>query len=127
MHRRALVAIGVVLAVILLAGGSCVSSYNTLVPLDQAVEAQWAQVENAYQRRLDLVPNLVETVKGAAQFERETFTAVAEARSRAAQAKTQAAQRAPDDPEAFRRHEQAQEAEADVNEIPDAIDRRPHE
>src|SRR5262249_56963579 len=63
-----------------------VSSYNKLVSLDQAVQSQWAQVENAYQRRLDLVPNLVETVKGAAAFEKETFTAVTEARSRAAQA-----------------------------------------
>src|SRR5215475_11573292 len=58
-----------------------VSSYNKLVRLDQAVQAQWSQVENAYQRRADLVPNLVETVKGAAKFEKDTFTQVAQARA----------------------------------------------
>src|SRR5262250_524424 len=59
-----------------------VSSYNKLVSLDQAVQAQWSQVENVYQRRADLVPNLVETVKGAAKFEKDTFTAVTQARAR---------------------------------------------
>jgi LemA protein len=58
-----------------------VSSYNKLVSLDQGVQAQWSQVENAYQRRADLVPNLVETVKGAAKFEKDTFTQVAQARA----------------------------------------------
>ena len=54
-----------------------------MVALDEAVNAAWAQVENQYQRRLDLVPNLVETVRGFAEQEREVFTQVAEARSRA--------------------------------------------
>src|SRR6476661_5088930 len=58
-----------------------VSSYNKLIQLDQAVQAQWSQVENVYQRRADLVPNLVETVKGAAKFEKDTFTQVAQARA----------------------------------------------
>ena len=62
-----------------------VSSYNKLVSLDQAVQAQWSQVENVYQRRADLVPNLVETVKGAAKFEKDTFTAVTEARAKVGQ------------------------------------------
>ena len=75
--------------------GCGTTTYNKLVSLDQAVQSQWAQVENVYQRRLDLVPNLVETVKGAAAFEKETFTAVAEARARAAQA-TPTAPAAPD-------------------------------
>jgi LemA protein len=66
--------------------GCGTTTYNKLVSLDQAVQSQWAQVENVYQRRLDLIPNLVEAVKGAAAFEKETFTAVAEARTRAAQA-----------------------------------------
>lgn len=57
--------------------------YNTMVTKEEAVAAQWAQVENQYQRRADLVPNLVNTVKGAADFERETLTEVIEARSRA--------------------------------------------
>ena len=57
--------------------------YNKMVELDEAVTRQWAQVENAYQRRADLIPNLVETVKGYANFEQETLTAVIEARSKA--------------------------------------------
>jgi LemA protein len=75
----------VVAAAILLLGGTCITTYNKLVRLDQAADAQWAQVENAYQRRADLVPNLVETVKGAAAFERGTITDVAEARSHVGQ------------------------------------------
>lgn len=75
----------IVAAVVLLVGGISVSTYNKLVRLDQAADAQWAQVENAYQRRADLVPNLVETVKGAAAFERGTITDVTEARSRVGQ------------------------------------------
>lgn len=57
--------------------------YNTMVSKEEAVAAQWAQVENQYQRRADLVPNLVNSVKGAADFERETLTEVIEARSKA--------------------------------------------
>ncbi len=57
--------------------------YNSMVSLDEAVAAQWAQVENAYQRRADLIPNLVNTVKGYADFEQETLTQVIEARSKA--------------------------------------------
>lgn len=57
--------------------------YNTMVELDEGVGAQWAQVENAYQRRADLIPNLVNTVKGYADFEQETLTQVIEARSKA--------------------------------------------
>ncbi len=58
-------------------------SYNRMVEYDEAVTAQWAQVENAYQRRADLIPNLVNTVKGYADFEQETLTQVIEARSKA--------------------------------------------
>lgn len=58
-------------------------SYNRMVELDESVAAQWAQVENAYQRRADLIPNLVNTVKGYADFEKETLTRVIEARSKA--------------------------------------------
>lgn len=57
--------------------------YNRLVGLEEGVDSSWAQVENAYQRRADLIPNLVETVKGARDFEQETFTQVAEARASA--------------------------------------------
>jgi len=57
--------------------------FNTMVDLDESVQSQWAQVENVYQRRADLIPNLVNTVKGAANFEKETLQAVVEARSKA--------------------------------------------
>ena len=57
--------------------------YNTMVEKQEAVDAQWAQVENVYQRRADLIPNLVATVKGYASHESETLTAVVEARTKA--------------------------------------------
>ena len=57
--------------------------YNSMVKLDEQVTSQWAQVENGYQRRVDLIPNLVSSVKGAANFEKETLTQVIEARSKA--------------------------------------------
>ena len=57
--------------------------YNSMVKLDEQVTSQWAQVENAYQRRADLIPNLVNSVKGAANFEKETLTQVIEARAKA--------------------------------------------
>ena len=57
--------------------------YNRMVELDEQVTSQWAQVENAYQRRADLIPNLVSTVKGYADFEQETLTQVIEARAKA--------------------------------------------
>lgn len=57
--------------------------YNSMVQLDEQVQSQWAQVQNVYQRRADLIPNLVNTVKGAANFEKETLTQVVEARAKA--------------------------------------------
>ncbi|MHA6249503.1 LemA family protein [Pontibacter sp. CAU 1760] len=67
--------------VILMSQSSC--GYNTMVQKDETVEMAWANVQNAYQRRADLVPNLVNTVKGAANFEQETLTQVIEARAKA--------------------------------------------
>jgi LemA protein len=61
------------------------SSYNKLIPQDENVKEKWAKVQNQYQRRMDLIPNLVNTVKGAADFEKETLTAVIEARAKATQ------------------------------------------
>jgi LemA protein len=72
--------VGVVLMALVL-GGCAVSTYNGLVALQQAVDAAWAQVENVYQRRADLIPNLVATVRGAAGFEQSTLQAVTEARA----------------------------------------------
>lgn len=73
-----LVAVVVVIGVV---GFALMGTYNNLVGFAQAVDAQWAQVENAYQRRADLVPNLVATVAGAANFEKSTLEAVTQARA----------------------------------------------
>lgn len=81
--------------------------YNQVIDDDQAVKGQWANVENQYQRRADLVPNLVNVVKGAANFEKETLTAVTEARSSATQIKITADDL--NDPEKMRRFEEAQD------------------
>ena len=69
------------LIVTLLTLSSC--GYNSMVSLDEEVEGQWGNVQNAYQARADLIPNLVSTVKGAANFEKETLEAVVNARARA--------------------------------------------
>jgi LemA protein len=95
-----------VLAVVL--GLPLIGSYNSLVQLDQAVQSQWGQVQNVYQRRADLVPNLVETVKGAAAFEKETFTQVAEARAQVGKVTSESMQNVANDPQAFERFQQAQ-------------------
>lgn len=84
-----------------------VGTFNRLVSLEQSTDAQWAQVENTYQRRADLIPNLVRTVRGAATFERETLTAVVEARSRVTQISS--GSRASEDPAAMQRYQAAQD------------------
>jgi LemA protein len=71
-----------VVVVIFFMISSAIGKYNAMVTLEEGVDASWAQVENVYQRRADLIPNLVATVKGYAEHEQETFTAVTEARSK---------------------------------------------
>ncbi len=71
-------------------------TYNNLVSGQQTVEAQWAQVQNVYQRRADLIPNLVNTVKGYADFEQETLTRVIEARAKATSVTIDAGELTPD-------------------------------
>lgn len=106
--RSSALLIAAVLALIVILGAaSLAGGYNRLVTLDQAVQSQWAQVENAYQRRADLIPNLVATVKGAANFEKSTYVAVAQARARVGQAG--AGPNAPNDPAAFERYAAAQD------------------
>ena len=83
-----------------------VSGYNGLVKKNENVSQAWSQVENQYQRRAELIPNLVETVKGAAKFEQETLTKVIEARSRAAEIKVTPEML--NDPQALQRFEQVQ-------------------
>jgi LemA protein len=99
----------VIVALLFALGFAGVSNYNRLVRLDQAVKGQWGEVENVYQRRADLVPNLVATVKGAASFERETLTAVTEARARVGQIAAQATQQIVNDPAALEKFQRAQD------------------
>lgn len=95
------------LAAVLVLGLYVMSSYNGLVSADEAVKQQWSNVESAYQRRADLVPNLVASVKGAANFEQETLTQVIEARSRATS--IQVGAEAVNDPAKFAQFQQAQD------------------
>jgi LemA protein len=80
--KKALIAAAVVVGALVIFGGTCTSQYNRLVESSESVDSAWSQVENVLQRRADLIPNLVETVKGYAAHEREIFTEVANARSR---------------------------------------------
>src|SRR4051812_29235092 len=80
MKSRNLIII-IILAAILLIGGCGCGGYNGLVTQDENVKKAWNNVQSDYQRRADLIPNLVATVKGAASFEKETYTQVALARS----------------------------------------------
>jgi LemA protein len=73
----------IILGLILIIGGYLASLNNKLVVLDEKATAQWANVESSYQRRADLIPNIVSTAKGYAEFEQETLIAVTEARSKA--------------------------------------------
>ncbi len=84
-----------------------VGVYNSLVSLDEGVTQAWSQVENQYQRRADLIPNLVSTVKGVANFEKETYTAVAKARASAGQIKLTPQMLS--DPNAFSKFQAAQD------------------
>ncbi len=84
--------LGVVILLIILTVSWATSKYNSFVGLNENVKSAWSQVENVYQRRADLVPNLVATVKGVANFERETYTAVTEARAKVGQIKLTADQ-----------------------------------
>lgn len=81
--KKIIIAMLVVIVVLaLVIAGKSISVYNGIIALDEGVKAQWAQVENTYQRRADLVPNLVATVQGEADFEKSTLSAVTDARSR---------------------------------------------
>ena len=83
-------------------------NYNELVSMDEDVSASWAEVQNQYQRRLDLIPNLVSTVKGYAKHESDVFTQVSEARSKAG-GQINISDEILNDPEAFARYQQIQD------------------
>jgi LemA protein len=108
MNSRNLILI-VVLAIILILGGCGCSGYNSMVSLDENVKAKWANVQSDYQRRNDLIPNLVNTVKGAANFEQETLTRLVEARAKATSVQIDPANLTPEKLAEF------QQAQAGVN------------
>jgi LemA protein len=85
--------------IVLASQSSC--GYNTMVQKDETVEAAWANVQNAYQRRADLVPNLVNTVKGAANFERQTLESVINARAKATSVQLNADELTPENIQRF--------------------------
>lgn len=85
MKRTGIIVIVAIVAVLFLGFQWGVSTGNKMVEMDESVASSWSQVENVYQRRSDLIPNLVNTVKGYADFEKSTLTAVVEARAKATQ------------------------------------------
>ena len=111
MRNRGAVHLAALAALVLLLIGAgaaawSVGTYNGLVARNEDVSKSWATVESQYQRRLDLIPNLVGTVKGASNFEKSTLTAVVEARSRAGAVSVD--KNTLDDPAAFKKFEDAQ-------------------
>ncbi len=103
--RRSIFVLGSLIGFnVVLSASGC--GYNKLQGLDEKVKAAWAEVQNQYQRRADLIPNLVATVKGASQFEQETLQKVVEARAQATSIKLDA--QALNDPATFKKFEDAQ-------------------
>lgn len=105
--KAILIVFGAIAVFVLIVVGWGVGTYNALVAQKQAVDGQWAQVQSVYQRRYDLIPNLVNTVAGAAKFEKSTLTEVTQAR--ASVGRVQLPQgTAPTDPQQLAQFEQAQ-------------------
>lgn len=110
MKKSAVTALVIVDIIVLFAAGACsfyTGTYNSFVTMEEGVKGQWAQVENQYQRRFDLIPNLVATVKGYAAHESQVFTDVSEARAKAGGV-MQMSDGLLNDPESFRRFQEAQ-------------------
>jgi len=102
-----LIAVGVVLLLALILGGMLVSRYNGLVTQQEKARAAWSEIDNQYKRRYDLVPQLVSTVQGAADFERSTLEAVTEARASVGRAQLPAG--LPTDPKQLQAYVAAQQ------------------
>jgi LemA protein len=100
--------LGAVVLGVLLVGGIVGLSYNGLVQKSQAVDSAWAQVQNVYQRRADLIPNLVNTVSGAANFEKSTLTEITQARASVGQVQVNPNQ-APTNPAELQKYQLAQD------------------
>ena len=108
MRSKGAIGLLLILLVVGFAGCAGCGTYNSLVAQEEAVEQSWADVETQYQRRADLIPNLVNTVRGAADFEQETLESVTEARARATSINVSADDL--DDPEQIRQFQEAQSA-----------------
>ena len=109
MKKGVMVGCGIGAVLVLIVIGTVmwgVGIYNELITLDEQVTQAWSQVENQYQRRADLIPNLVNTVKGVAEFEKETFMAVTEARAKVSQLNVSSD--IVNDPQAFQKFQSAQ-------------------
>lgn len=105
--KGCLITAAVVILFIIILIASLIGSYNNMVKLDEGVKEKWSQVENVYQRRYDLIPNLVETVKGYAKHEQETFITVTEARAKAG-GTFNISEQVLNDPAMFQKFQQAQ-------------------
>ena len=106
--KGCLIAGAVALLVLVLVGGCGIGSYNGIVSKEELTKAKWTEIQNMYQRRYDLVPQLVEVVKGAANFEQSTITAVTEARASVGKVALPAT--LPDDPAKLKAYIEAQQS-----------------
>jgi LemA protein len=109
MKKMVFVILAAVLAMVVVVALALVGSYNGFVSSSQEVDKQWAQVETVYQRRADLIPNLVKTVEGAANFEKSTLTEVTQARASVGQTQINTGQ-APTSPEQLEKFQRAQDS-----------------
>lgn len=108
MKKGILITLAVIVGLVVLVAMLFSGTYNKLVAADEGVKSAWAQVENVYQRRLDLIPNLVETVKGYAAHEKETLQGITEARASVGQMKVTSD--VVNNPEAFQKFQESQGA-----------------
>ncbi len=122
--KTALIVLGVIALILVIGVASLVGVYNGFVAADQAVSEKWAQVQNVYQRRTDLIPNLVETVKGFAAQEKSVLEAVTQARASASGIK--ATPELLNDPAAFKRFQDAQnQLGGALSRLLETVERKP--
>jgi len=103
--KKILITLAIIVVIVFIFYGFFAGRYNTMVGLQETISKEWGQVESQYQRRADLIPNLVNTVKGYANFEQETLTKVIEARASATQVKVDPSNITP---EQLQQYQQAQ-------------------
>lgn len=108
MRSKGILTLAVLAILLGFAGCGAASSYNSLVEIDEQVKQSWSNLQAQYQRRADLIPNLVSTVKGAADFEKETLQSVTEARAKATSVQVNAEDL--NDPQKVQQFQQAQSA-----------------